>query len=204
MRIFCIGRNYAAHAAELKNELPTEPVVFIKPESCLVQEDERIMFPRHGKKLHHEAELVVRIGQDSSFVTEAEAVSLISHLGIGLDLTLRDVQEELKTKKLPWEKAKAFDYSSPVACLQTYKSQRLDKLHIACEVNGELRQDGDSSQMIFSIPQIISHLSSIWALQAGDLIYTGTPSGVGSLSVGDEIRIYSDELGSASWRICSF
>lgn len=202
MRIFCIGRNYAAHAAELKNELPTEPVVFIKPESCLVGIGNDVHFPSHGEVLHHEAEIVIEIGQSAKNVSLADSTSIISRIGLGIDLTLRDVQEHLKSKKLPWEKAKAFDYSSPLGVMHDYESQDLKDLHISCKVNGELRQSGNTSEMIFSVEEIISHLSSIWELEKGDLIYTGTPSGVGPLERGDRIEVISEDLGESAWNIC--
>lgn len=201
MRIFCIGRNYAAHAAELKNEVPTEPVVFLKPESCLVELGKGVAYPSHGSQLHHEAEIVVEIGKDCKGISQEDAVEYISKLGLGLDLTLRDVQDELKSKKLPWEKAKAFDDSSPLGKMVDFENQNIENMQIACEVNGEVRQNGNSEQMIFSIKQIISYLSSIWSLKKGDLIYTGTPSGVGEIKKGDQIRVFSEHLGEASWRI---
>ncbi|MCM8537473.1 MAG: fumarylacetoacetate hydrolase family protein [Lentisphaeraceae bacterium] len=202
MRIFCIGRNYAAHAAELKNELPTEPVVFIKPESCLVDVGDDIHFPSHGEVLHHEAEIVIEIGKAAKNLSLSDATSVISKIGLGIDLTLRDVQEHLKSKKLPWEKAKAFDYSSPLGVMLEFDGQDLKDLHISCRVNGELRQNGNTAEMIFSVEEIISHLSNIWALQKGDLIYTGTPSGVGPLVRGDKIEVISEQLGQSSWTIC--
>ena len=204
MRIFCIGRNYAAHAAELKNEIPDEPVVFIKPDSCLVNLNEEILYPPHGSQLHYEAEIVVEISKTTRNISESQAPRHISRLGVGIDLTLRDVQEKLKSKKLPWEKAKAFDYSSPLGTLISSNGHDLKNISIGCEVNGELRQNGNSSQMLFSIAEIISYLSSIWTLNTGDLIYTGTPSGVGGLDIGDEVRVFSKELGEATWKISEF
>ena len=191
MRIFCIGRNYAAHAAELGNELPDEPVVFIKPESCLIREGEAVIFPIHGNDLHHEAEVVVEIGKNKS----------ISRIGIGLDLTLRDVQSSLKSKSLPWEKSKAFDGSSPLGKMIDFNGQDLKNLNIGCRVNGEIRQDGNTSLMLFSIEEIIQHLQSIWALREGDLIYTGTPKGVGPLKKGDIVEVFSAEIGISNWVI---
>ncbi|MCM8529835.1 MAG: fumarylacetoacetate hydrolase family protein [Lentisphaeraceae bacterium] len=202
MRIFCIGRNYAAHAAELKNELPTEPVVFIKPASCLVEVGDDIHFPSHGEVLHHEAEIVIEVGKSAKDLSLAESTTVISRIGLGLDLTLRDVQENLKSKKLPWEKAKAFDYSSPLGVMLDFENQDLKDLHISCKVNGELRQNGNTSEMIFSVEEIISHLSSIWQLEKGDLIYTGTPSGVGPLVRGDKIEVICKQLGHSAWNIC--
>lgn len=201
MRIFCIGRNYTAHAAELGNEVPDEPVVFMKPESALVSEAQAIHFPAHGNDLHHEAEIVVRIGRDVSNIQQDDAASCISHIGIGLDLTLRDIQTELKSKGMPWEKAKAFDESSPLGEMIAYEGQDLASLDIGCRVNGELRQEGNTSMMLFPIVEIISYLSGIWKLREGDLIYTGTPKGVGPLQRGDVIEVFSNQLGSSEWQI---
>ena len=201
MRIFCIGRNYAAHAAELGNEIPSEPVVFIKPSSCLVYEEEGVRFPSHGNDLHHEAEIVVEIGEDCSQLNDEEVPKFISRIGIGLDLTLRDVQTSLKEKKLPWEKAKAFDYSSPLGAMIDYKGQDLKSLNIGCRVNGVERQNGSTALMLFSIRELVSYLSSVWQLKKGDLIYTGTPKGVGPLKSGDKIEVFSKEIGSSTWTI---
>ncbi|MCM8543390.1 MAG: fumarylacetoacetate hydrolase family protein [Lentisphaeraceae bacterium] len=201
MRIFCIGRNYAAHAAELGNEIPSEPVVFIKPSSCLVMDGAEIIFPDHGSDLHHEAEIVVELGEDCSHVSENAVPKLISRIGLGLDLTLRDVQSKLKEKGLPWEKAKAFDYSSPLGKMIEYSGQDLNDLHIGCSVNGVERQNASTSLMLFPITQIVSYLSTIWALKKGDLIYTGTPKGVGPLKGGDSIEVFSKDIGSSTWSI---
>ena len=201
MRIFCIGRNYAAHAAELGNEIPNEPVVFIKPSSCLVTEGEDILFPKHGTDLHHEAEIVVELSKDCADLKECEVANYISRIGIGLDLTLRDIQSDLKEKRLPWEKAKAFDYSSPLGKMIKFNGQDLDDLNIGCRVNGAERQDGSTGLMLFSITKIVSYLSTVWQLKKGDLIYTGTPKGVGPLKPGDTIEVFSKEIGSSSWTV---
>ena len=190
-RIFCIGRNYAAHAAELGNEVPGEPVVFIKPESCLLKEGGNVIFPSHGQELQHEAEIVLEIGEKGE----------ISRIGIGLDLTLRDVQTSLKTKGLPWEKAKSFDCSAPIGKMILYRDQDLKNLNIGCRVNGEIRQDGNSKFMLFPVNEIITHLKSIWKLKKGDLIYTGTPKGVGPLNRGDTVEVFSKEIGTSKWNI---
>ena len=201
-RVFCVGRNYVEHVRELSNIVPEKPVVFIKPASCLVAPGEKIHFPKHGKELHHEVEIVVKIGRDGRADTEEEAVSFISALTIGLDLTLRDVQGELKKKGLPWEIAKAFDQSAPIGDFVPYdRSLELKNISFGCKVNGTERQRGNTGKMIFSIQRLLVELSRIWVLRAGDLLYTGTPSGVGPLTIGDTIEIYSDGIGSFSWNI---
>jgi acylpyruvate hydrolase len=201
-RIFCIGRNYVEHVRELSNLVPTKPVVFIKPLSCLVKPGESIHFPRHGKELHHEVEIVVKVGKEGRARTEDEASSFVSAITIGLDLTLRDVQEDLKKKGLPWEIAKAFDQSAPIGDFIPY-DRKLDLRNISfdCKVNGIERQRGNSGMMIFSIERLLVELSQIWLLYPGDLIYTGTPSGVGPLKVGDTIEIEGEKIGSFLWKI---
>jgi 2-keto-4-pentenoate hydratase/2-oxohepta-3-ene-1,7-dioic acid hydratase in catechol pathway len=201
-RVFCIGRNYVEHVHELKNIIPTKPVVFIKPVSCLVGPGEKIHFPKHGKELHYEVEIVVEVGQEGKAITEEEALSFISSITIGLDLTLRDVQEDLKKKGLPWEIAKAFEQSAPIGNFVPYdQSVDLKNISFGCKVNGIERQRGNTGEMIFSIGKLLVELSKIWMLCPGDLIYTGTPSGVGPLKIGDLIEIESDLTGSFSWSI---
>ncbi|HEX7401334.1 MAG TPA: fumarylacetoacetate hydrolase family protein [candidate division Zixibacteria bacterium] len=201
-RIFCIGRNYVEHVRELSNVVPTKPVVFIKPATCLVKPGEKIHFPKHGKELHHEVEIVVKVGKEGRAKNEEEALSFISAITIGLDLTLRDVQEELKKKGLPWEIAKAFDQSAPIGTFIPYdRTLDLKNISFGCRINGIERQRGSSGKMIFSIERLLVELSRIWLLYPGDLIYTGTPSGVGPLKIGDTVEIESEKIGSFSWNI---
>jgi acylpyruvate hydrolase len=201
-RIFCIGRNYVEHVRELSNMVPTKPVIFLKPATCLVKPGEPIHFPRHGKELHHEVEIVVKVGKVGRVRTEDEASSFVSAITIGLDLTLRDVQEDLKKKGLPWEIAKAFDQSAPLGDFVLYDGALdLKNISFGCKVNEIERQKGNSGKMIFSIERLLVELSQIWLLYPGDLIYTGTPSGVGSLRIGDTIEIESENIGSFSWSI---
>jgi 2-keto-4-pentenoate hydratase/2-oxohepta-3-ene-1,7-dioic acid hydratase in catechol pathway len=201
-RVFCIGRNYAEHVRELANVVPQKPVVFIKPATCLVAPGEKIHFPKHGSELHHEVEIVVKVGRQGKVGTEEEALNFISAVTIGLDLTLRDVQSDLKKKGLPWEMAKAFDQSAPIGDFILYDgSLDLKNISFGCKVNGVERQKGNSGEMIFSIPRLLVELNKIWVLRPGDLIYTGTPSGVGPLEIGDTIEVESDAIGSFSWSI---
>jgi 2-keto-4-pentenoate hydratase/2-oxohepta-3-ene-1,7-dioic acid hydratase in catechol pathway len=201
-RVFCIGRNYVEHVRELSNVMPTKPVVFIKPASCLVGPGEKIHFPKHGRELHHEVEVVVKVGQEGRVTTEKEAPSFISSITVGLDLTLRDVQGELKQKGLPWEIAKAFEQSAPIGDFIPFdESLDLKNISFGCKVNGIPRQRGNTGEMIFSIERLLVELSKIWVLRPGDLIYTGTPSGVGPLKIGDTIEVESEPIGSFSWSI---
>jgi 2-keto-4-pentenoate hydratase/2-oxohepta-3-ene-1,7-dioic acid hydratase in catechol pathway len=201
-RIFCIGRNYIKHIEELNNEIPSSPVVFLKPASCLAKRDEKIPFPSHGAELHYEAEIVVLLGREGKPTDSEEAKTFIAGVSIGLDLTLRDVQSNLKHKGLPWEKAKAFEKSAPIGNFLDYTSSfDLENIEFSCYVNNSLKQKGNSKNMIFSIPNLIIELAKIWYLRAGDLIFTGTPSGVGPLIKKDTITISNSHIGTFSWEI---
>jgi 2-keto-4-pentenoate hydratase/2-oxohepta-3-ene-1,7-dioic acid hydratase in catechol pathway len=202
-RIFCIGKNYGEHVKELGGNLPEEPVVFMKPASSLVASNQAIQCPPYGSELHHEVEVVLLIGKGGKGIQEDDAYSYISGVTIGLDLTLRDVQKKLKKGGLPWELSKSFDQSAPIGIFKAFDSESIDleNLQFTCHVNGDLRQDGNTRDMIFPIKNIIKTLSSWWMLQPGDIIYTGTPSGVGPLLPGDEIGISSPEIGSYNWNI---
>jgi 2-keto-4-pentenoate hydratase/2-oxohepta-3-ene-1,7-dioic acid hydratase in catechol pathway len=201
-RIFCIGRNYAEHVREFNNPMPKKPVIFMKPYSCLVLPGETIRFPSHGKELHHETEVVVAIGREVKPLTENDAEAFIQSLTLGLDLTLRDVQREMKTKGLPWELAKSFDQSAPLGEMVPYREPlRFDAIQFACYVNGDKRQEGRTWDMIFPIPRLIMEVAGVWVLRPGDLIFTGTPAGIGPLQPGDRVEISSPQLGSWSWAV---
>jgi len=201
-RIFCIGRNYLEHIEELSNQRPTEPVIFMKPGSCLTPVGLPITYPAHGNDLQHEVEIVYRVDKFGRFENSMELADQLDGVTIGLDLTLRDAQFELKKKGLPWEKAKAFDGSAPIGkFMPVDKTTRFDNLNFGCRVNGIERQSGNSGLMIFSIAKLLKAISRIWELLPGDLIFTGTPAGVGSLEVGDEIEIFSDFTDSFRWSI---
>lgn len=200
-RVFCIGQNYVAHIRELGNPMPSAPVIFMRPLSCLVAADEPIHFPRHGQLLHYEVEVVVRIGKPGRDINEAAALSHIDAVTLGVDLTLRDLQIEARKNGLPWDAAKSFEQSAPLGGFLPYDPAAMDlgKLAFRCRVNGELRQDGNTDDMLFSFERLIAELSKIWTLQPGDMIFTGTPSGVGALSRGDVIEVENDQIGSFSW-----
>lgn len=201
-RLFCIGRNYVAHAKELNSEVPTTPVIFLKPPSCIVPPGKPITYPEHGKELHHEAELVIQIGKEGRCSSQEEALGFVNAFTLGLDLTLRDVQHELKQKGLPWEIAKSFEQSSPVGDFVSYNNSiNLNNMAFKCKVNNEIRQEGQTDHMIFNIETLLIELSKIWILKPGDLIYTGTPAGVGPLHIGDSITVESELTGAFSWMI---
>ncbi len=201
-RIFCIGRNYADHARELKSEIPKAPVIFMKPATALVSSGQTVRFPTHGSVLHHEVEVVVLIGKNGRPRTAGQALSFIAGLSLGIDLTLRDVQEKLKKKGLPWEIAKAFDQSALIGNFTSYHpSINLAEISFDCSVDNQVRQSGNTKNMIFPIPVLIVEIAKIWQLQSGDLIYTGTPAGVGPLEPGQRIIISCQRLGSFSWQM---
>ena len=187
MKIICIGRNYAEHAKEMKAETPTEPVFFMKPETALLK-DEVFYFPEHTKDLHHEIELVVKICKAGKHIEEEFAHKYYEEIGLGIDFTARDVQAKCKEKGLPWEKAKAFDNSAPIGKFIHRSKLNLNDINFEIKVNGQTKQKGNSSQMIFSIDKIISYVSKFVSLKVGDLIYTGTPEGVGPVHIGDKIE----------------
>lgn len=196
MKIICIGRNYTEHAKELKNEVPSEPVFFLKPETALLPKRHPFYIPDFSKDVHHELELVVRINRLGKSIDEQFASRYYNEVTVGIDFTARDIQQSLKNKGLPWEKAKAFDHSAPIGKFVTLQqNQSANDLNICLKKNGVTVQEVNTSQMLFSINQIISYVSKFMTLKIGDLIFTGTPAGVGSVSEGDDLEAFlNDEL----------
>lgn len=187
--IYCIGRNYAKHAAEMDSDVPETPVVFLKPRSSIIRQGEPIRLPSDSNNVHHEVELVALIGSVAIAVKPSEALNFVEAIGAGIDLTARDLQAEAKKYGLPWSLAKGFNTFAPLGNLIKL-TDHLDpqNLSIRLMVNGEIRQEGHTSDMIFSLQQIISYLSARFTLYPGDLIFTGTPEGVGSIQSGDRIE----------------
>ena len=198
--IFCIGRNYSEHAKELNNPIPTSPVVFIKPTSSLCFSGDHLIIPAQSNRVDHEVEIVVVIGKKGKDISESEASEYISHIGIGLDFTARDLQDKAKEKALPWSIAKGFDTFAAVGQFIKFNGnpEILKNINFSLEVNGEKRQVGKTSDMIFSIPNLVSFLSTIFTLSPGDIIFTGTPSGVGPLNEGDKLVAYLEGISSLS------
>ncbi len=190
MKIICIGRNYSEHASELGNTLPDEPVFFCKPDSAILLRGNPFFIPDWTKNLQYEVELVYRINRLGKHIAVEHAHRYYSEVGLGIDFTARDVQEELKKKGLPWEKAKSFDGSAVVSqdFIPLSEIGNPGEIAFSLHRNGELVQTGCSCDMIFSIDQIISHISSYMMLKMGDFIFTGTPSGVGAVAIGDELE----------------
>ena len=201
-RIFCVAKNYAAHAREMGSSAPSAPVIFMKPASSLVPAGTRIRFPAHGIELHHEVEIVLRVGVRGRNIPPEAAPGIIDAVTVGLDLTLRDLQRDLKSAGLPWEASKAFDQSAPVGeFLPITGPTDLDDIDFGCWVNGQARQRGNTRDMIFPADVLISHISGIWALEPGDLIFTGTPEGVAALVPGDRVEVEASGIGEFAWEI---
>ncbi len=189
MKLICIGRNYAAHAAELGNARPDEPIVFMKPGSAILANHKPFYYPEFSIDIHYELELVVRIAKNGRHVQPQFALDYVESIGLGLDLTARDLQQHCKEKGQPWEIAKAFDHSAPLSTdfLAPADFAQLHDIEFSLEKNGEEVQHGYSRNMIFPIPELICYVSRFFRLQKGDLIFTGTPEGVGPLAVDDEL-----------------
>lgn len=191
MKIICIGRNYVAHAKELNNDVPTKPVFFMKPDSALVINNRPFFYPDFSSNVHHELEVVIRIDRLGRSIEEKYASRYFSEIALGVDFTARDLQDEQKKKGLPWEIAKGFDYSAPLSeFLPISKFKDIHNLSFRLDINGKTVQDGSTSLMIFSFEKIISYVSRFMTLKTGDLIYTGTPAGVGPVQVNDRLEAY--------------
>jgi 2-keto-4-pentenoate hydratase/2-oxohepta-3-ene-1,7-dioic acid hydratase in catechol pathway len=189
MKIFCVGRNYVAHAKELGNDVPEEPVIFMKPKSALLQSHTPFYYPEFTNELHYECELVLRISKNGKYIQERHASKYYNGLTVGIDFTARDIQNELKKMGLPWEKAKAWDNSAVVGKWVDLTPEMNKKdINFTMYKNKELVQKGHTANMIFSFDQIVSHISNYFSLNIGDLIFTGTPAGVGECVVGDELE----------------
>lgn len=187
-KVICVGRNYAAHAAELNNPLPSEPILFMKPATALVPFEEPINVTNLGDSVHYEIELAVLLGKTIKNADAVTASNAIDGIGLALDLTLRDVQQTLKDKGLPWEIAKSFDGSCPISAFVPVDNLNLAKLDFSLEINGQLRQQGHSANMLTPIVELIEYASQHFTLCAGDILITGTPAGVGALQPGDNLK----------------
>src|SRR4030066_316598 len=200
-KIVCVGRNYAEHAKELGNEVPDKPVLFLKPASALIYSGGEIIHPDYGNELHHEVELVLLIGETVRKANKAQSEKAIIGYGVGLDMTLRDVQNELKKKGNPWTLAKCFDTSvviSDFVLKNDYQLKPNEKLEL--KVNGQIRQSDNLKSMLFNPAEIVEYISSVMTLEKGDLIFTGTPAGVSRVNRGDKLEA---KLGKITELVCS-
>lgn len=195
MKIICIGRNYAKHAKELGSEVPTEPVFFMKPDSARLPKKAPFFYPNFTKDLHYEIELVIKINKLGKNISKKFAPTYYDEIGLGIDFTARDIQQECKEKGLPWEKAKAFDYSAPMSQEFINKSEfkDLNNIEFSLNKNQEVVQTGNTEDMLFNFDDLIVYLSQFLTLKIGDLIFTGTPAGVGPVIIGDHLEGFIGE-----------
>jgi 2-keto-4-pentenoate hydratase/2-oxohepta-3-ene-1,7-dioic acid hydratase in catechol pathway len=194
MKIVCVGRNYVEHAKELGNEVPDEPVIFLKPRTALLQLGASFYYPEFTNELHYECELVLRISKNGRYIQERNASSYYNAITVGIDFTARDIQDICKKKGLPWEKAKSFDGSAAVGnFIDITPDLNKKNIRFSFAKNGQLVQQGNSGDMIFSFDSIIAHVSKYFSLNIGDLIFTGTPSGVGECVPGDVLEAFLEE-----------
>jgi len=201
-KIVCLARNYAEHAREMKGEMPESPVVFLKPSTALVGPGAALRLPDFSSQIHHEVELVVAIGRTARGVAASEAMRHVLGYGVGLDLTARDLQKRAKERGEPWAAAKGFDGSAPVSEIAPAEAVgEPSDLAIELRVNGELRQSGRTSQMVFKTADIIAFVSTLFTLEPGDLLFTGTPSGVGPVAAGDVLEAAIERVGRARWEV---
>lgn len=195
MRIFAVGRNYVEHIEELNNQRPDEPVIFTKPDTALLRNNAPFYIPDFSKDVHHEVELVLRISKDGKNIEEKFAHKYYDSIGLGIDFTARDIQKKLKETALPWDLAKGFDGSAPISTTFIPVSDIKDvkNINFRLEIDGVLKQKGNSSLMLFSFDVIIAFLSKFFTLRTGDLIFTGTPKGVGPVAIGNRMTAYMED-----------
>jgi len=198
-KIVCIGRNFAAHARELGNAVPDSPILFMKPASCIVPDNGTVVIPDYARECHHEVELAVLIGKAGAKIPAEQALEHVAGYAVAIDLTLRDVQSKLKEKGHPWEMAKAFDTSCPLSDFVAADTvDDLDNLSLRLSVNGELRQDGTSADMMRSVAEVIAVMSDYFTLEPGDILLTGTPAGVSQVVSGDRMEATISGVGTLS------
>ena len=191
MKLICIGRNYINHIAELKNEKPSDHVVFIKPDTAILLKKQPFFIPDYSKIIQHEVEVIVKINRVGKYIETKFAHKYYDHIGLGIDFTARDLQQKLKASGLPWEKAKAFDGSAVVwkwAPKSTFES--LENLSFSLKKNDVVVQSGNTQQMLLGIDTVIAYVSQFFTLKIGDIIFTGTPAGVGQVQAGDILKGY--------------
>jgi fumarylpyruvate hydrolase len=201
-RIFCVGRNYAAHAREMGNDDREPPFFFTKPADAVVANNSSIPYPSRTSNFHHEVELVVALGSGGVNIPAAKANTLVYGYAVGIDLTRRDLQSQMRDGGKPWDVSKAFDHSAPIAAIHPRAATGvIERGRIWLKVNGKDRQQADLSEMTWNVPEIIAELSTLFELAAGDLIFTGTPAGVGALARGDMVEAGIEQLDALKIRI---
>ena len=193
MKIIAIGRNYAAHIAELNNERPSEPVIFMKPDTAVLRNNAPFYHPEFSNDIHFEVEVLLKINREGKYIDQKFANKYYNEVGIGIDFTARDIQAKCKEKGFPWEKAKGFNGSAPISSFQLKENFDLSNLDFSLKQNGEVKQEGNTSLMLWNFDEIISYISQFFTLKKGDIIFTGTPAGVGPTVVGDVLEAYIKE-----------
>jgi len=201
MKIICIGRNYAEHAKELKNPLPKKPMFFMKPDTSILSKNRPFFYPEFSNEIHYETEIVLRINRLGKHIEERFAHRYYSEIGLGIDFTARDLQRECKAKGHPWEIAKAFQYSAPLSDTFINKEDLPNDINFKLDLNGEIVQNGNTKDMIFSFDKLISYVSKFFPLKIGDLIFTGTPAGVGEVKIGDNLKGYIEDKLMFDFRV---
>jgi acylpyruvate hydrolase len=193
MKILAIGRNYAEHIKELNNEHPGEPVVFMKPDTALLKNNEPFYYPEFSKDIHFEVEILLKIAKEGKYIQEKFAHKYYNEIGIGIDFTARDLQQKLKEKGLPWLLAKGFNGSAPISEFVPKDQFDLQNLNFSLQIDGELRQQGNTKMMLFKFDFLISYLSQFFTLKKGDIIFTGTPKGVGAVQKGNVLTAFIED-----------
>lgn len=194
MKLICIGRNYASHIEELKNERPTEPVVFLKPDSAILLKQHPFVIPEFSDDIHHEIEIIVRINKVGKYIEPKFAHKYYDEISVGIDFTARDLQQKLKDKGLPWEKAKAFDGAAVIGeFLPKTQFESIENLTFELTNNGKTVQKGNNSHMLWKIDELVSYVSQFFTLKIGDIIFTGTPEGVAAVKPGDVLEGFLEQ-----------
>ena len=193
MKIICIGRNYADHIKEMNSNVPEIPVFFLKPDTALLRKNKPFYYPEFSKEIHYETEVVIKINRLGKHIEEKFAHRYYSEIGLGIDFTARDLQRECKKKGLPWEIAKGFEHSAPLTETFVNKEDLPENISFKLGLNGKTVQKGNTKDMIFSFDKLISYLSKFFTLKIGDLIFTGTPAGVGEVKIGDNMKGYMED-----------
>ncbi len=194
MTLFCIGRNYSEHAKELNNQVPTEPVIFLKPPTAVLHEDKPFYYPDFTHDLHHEIELIFKVCKKGKSVPATLAWEYISHVSVGIDFTARDIQQKCKEKSLPWEISKAFDHSAVIGKWIPIEEVQTESLVFHLLVNGKPVQMGSIQDMIFDVPSLMEYLTRFFKINKGDILFTGTPSGVGPVKIGDRLEGFLNNM----------
>lgn len=201
MKIICIGRNYAGHAKEMNSNVPEKPVFFLKPDTALLRKNNPFYYPEFSKEIHYETEVVIRINKVGKYIEKKFAHRYYDEIGLGIDFTARDLQQECKTKGLPWEISKSFDHSAPVSETFINKEELPEFINFKLDLNGKIVQGGNTKDMIFSVDELIEYVSQFYTLKIGDMIFTGTPVGVGEVKIGDRLKGYLEDQLMFDFRV---